>query len=71
MVVLTYTPMHQIVVYLTIYTSHAHFIQENHNSWNSKLQHFSTIYSLFVIVRTPFNLLITEKEEEFQDSDAS
>ena len=39
--------------------------------WNSKLEHFSTIHLLLIIVISPLNLFITEKEEEFQDSDVS
>ena len=65
MFVLACTLMHQVVVYLSIPHTHTHLLQEKHNS----LEHFSMVYLQFIIVITPLNLLITEKEEEFQDSD--
>jgi hypothetical protein len=63
MVVLTYALMHQVVVYhsIPILT----YYRRSVIAWKSKLKHFWTIYLLFIIVITPFNLLITEKEEEF------
>ena len=61
MVVLTYALMHQVVVYLSI-------LQEKHNSLEVKI---TTFFDDLLTVITPLNLLITEKEEEFHDSDVS
>jgi len=40
MVVLTYTLIHQVMVYLSIYTSHTHILQEKHNSLEVKITTF-------------------------------